>query len=150
MFTYNIQFAGYDHYQSDNKGRTDINHFIRVIEEFSWMEQLKKYNQLQQGCSPTVSAVNAITGHVLWVSIAGIDQNDFNYLVGYVYAKNVKSFLRLGKDKVRTWVDIYNLNDLEPIKDLFTIFFTGDHATLQNKLAREELYESMPVKTIDP
>lgn len=142
MFTYNIQLAGYDYYQYDEKGEVDIQGFIKAIEQFPWMEQLEKYNQIQQGCSATISVTNHTTNNALWVSIAG-NKDNYNYLIGYVYPKATKGFLGLGKEKIKRWIDIYNVDDLVLIKKYFSLFFNGDEALLQEQLHQEEKFQSM-------
>jgi hypothetical protein len=145
MFTYNIQLAGYDYSQYDEKGEVDIQSFIKAIEQFPWMEQLEKYNQIQQGCSATISVTNRNTNNALWISIAG-NKDNYNYLIGYVYPKATKGFLGLGKEKIKRWIDIYNVDDLVLIKNYFSVFFNGDEALLQEQLSQEEKFQSMVAK----
>lgn len=156
MFTYNIQLAGYDYSQYDEKGKTDITNFLQVIEQFPWIEQLEKYDQLQQGCSATVSAVDHTTNTVLWVSAAAegdsynyLKGDSHHYLIGYVYPKTIKGFLGLGAEKVKRWVDIYITDDFNLVKELFTLFFSGHTIMLQQKLSGEEKYQSMASKDKD-
>ncbi len=142
MFTYNIQLAGYDYTQYDEKGEIELHRLINIIEQFPWMEQLEKYNQIQQGCSATISVTNSNTNNVLWISITG-NKDDYNYLIGYVYLKVSKGLFGLGKEKTKRWVDIYNISDLKLVKDLFALFFTGDVTLLQEQLTKEEKFQSM-------
>jgi hypothetical protein len=145
MFTYNIQLAGYDYSQYDEKGEVDIQGFIKAIEQFPWMEQLEKYNQIQQGCSATISVTNLNTNNTLWVSIAG-NRDSYNYLIGYIYPKATKGFLGLGKEKIKRWIDIYNVDDFVLIKNYFSVFFNGDEALLQEQISQEEKFQSMAAK----
>jgi hypothetical protein len=145
MFTYNIQLAGYDYSKYDEKGEVDIQGFIKAIEQFPWMEQLEKYNQIQQGCSATISVTNLNTNNALWISIAG-NRDNYNYLIGYVYPKATKGFLGLGKEKIKRWIDIYNVDDFVLIKNYFSVFFNGDEALLQEQLSQEEKFQSMVAK----
>ncbi len=145
MFNYNIQLAGYDYTQYDEKGEVNIDNFINAIEQFPWIEQLEKYNQIQQGCSATISVTNHNTNNSLWISIAG-DKDNYNYLIGYVYPKATKGFLGLGKEKIKRWVDIYNVGDFVLIKNYFSVFFSSDEALLQEQLSNEEKFQSMAAK----
>lgn len=145
MLTYNIQLAGYDYNHYDEKGEVDLQTFIKVIEQFPWVEQVEKYNQNQQGCSATISVTNLSTNNSLWVSIVG-DKNKYNYLIGYVYPKATKGFLGLGKEKIRNWIDIYNIGDFTLVKNFFFIFFDGNETLLQEQLSQEERFQSMVVK----
>lgn len=145
MFTYNIQLAGYNYNQYDEKGTTDYATFIKVVEQFPWIEQLEKYNDIQQGCSATISVTNLNSYNSLWISITG-DSDTNNHIIGYVYPKSVKTFLGLGKEKTKQWVDIYNIDDSVLIKELFAMFFNNNTLSLQEKLSQEEKFQSMAAK----
>lgn len=43
-FTWNIQMAGYDHNQADQKGETDYQNFQKAFDQFPWNEQIIKAN----------------------------------------------------------------------------------------------------------
>lgn len=142
MFTYNIQLAGYDYNQYDEKGEIDLNNFLNILGRFPWMEQLDRFSEIQQGCSATVSVINTLNNNSLWMSIAG-DRNKYNYLIGYVYPKTTKGFFGLGKEKTTRWVDIYKVNDFNLIKTFFTLFFNGEEVLLQQQLSLEEKFDSI-------
>jgi hypothetical protein len=145
MFTYNIQLAGYNHSQYDEKGVIEGDSFLDLIEQFPWIEQLEAYNLTQQGASATISVINHNTTNVLWVSIGG-NKNEYSYLVGYVYSRISKGILGLGKEKTKRWVDIYQINELASVKNLFTLFFNNNEFLLQDRLSQEEIFQSQAVK----
>src|SRR5688500_6406224 len=74
-FTWNIQLAGYDYNQYDLKGETDYSKFISEFDKFPWLEQLDSHQQIQKGCSPTLSVKDKRTKTSFWVSMPG-DRNN--------------------------------------------------------------------------
>jgi hypothetical protein len=143
MFTYNIQLAGYDYNQYDEKGVVDYEEFINVLLQFSWLEQVKLYDDLRAGCSATLSVTNTITNESLWVSVKG-NVDEYNFLIGYVYLKNVKSFLGLGKEKTKQWVDIYEVDKVDDIAlQFYKYFFKNNIESLTMNLQLEKKFDSM-------
>jgi hypothetical protein len=118
MFTYNIQLAGYPHEKVDEKGQITFNEFTKVFVEFPWMEQLDKYDEIQEGCSATISVKAFDENKSFWVSIAG-NRKKHIYLVGFVYIKAKRGMFGLGKEKMVNWLDIYEIENKEEIKALF-------------------------------
>jgi hypothetical protein len=145
MLTYDIQLAGYDYNQYDEKGEVDLQTFMKIIEQFPWIEQLEKYNENQKGCSATISVTNLSTNNSLWISIVG-NRNNYNFLIGYVYPKTTKGFLGLGKERIKRWIDIFNIDDFVLIKNYFSLFFNGNEKLLQEHLSKEEKFQSMVAK----
>lgn len=43
--TWNVQFAGYDYSQVDQKGETNFDGFIEEVENFPWMEELDSFRK---------------------------------------------------------------------------------------------------------
>jgi hypothetical protein len=142
MFTYNIQLAGYDYSQYDEKGIISYEDFIEVVEQFPWAEQVKKYEDTQTGCSATIAVTNTITNNVLWISVKGTSKK-YDFLIGYVYPKTVKPFLGIGKEKIKRWVDIYVVNHLTIAYKCSDYFFKNHLEQLNEALFMEEKFKSM-------
>jgi hypothetical protein len=142
MFTYNVQLAGYPHEKFDDKGQTNYDAFIRAFDEFPWMEQLDKSDEIQEGSAATLSVVAFGEDKAFWVSIAG-DRKKYVFLVGYVYMKIKKGLFGIGKAKLVKWVDIYEIEDKEELKNLFKLFFDRKFDSLQSKLLELKKFDSM-------
>ena len=142
MFTYNIQLAGYDYKQYDEKGEITLAQFKDVLYSFPWEEQMKKADELKEGCSATVSVVNTMDETSLWVSVAS-DAGKPLFLVGYVYYKEVKGMFGLGKAKTKKWVDIYALKNLDSAMEHFKLYFAGRKEEMVANLSREDKFDSM-------
>jgi hypothetical protein len=146
MFTYNVQLAGYPYEKWDDKGQTNYKEFIKTFDEFPWLEQLDKYNEIQEGCSATLTVLALDENKDFWVSIAG-DRRKHFFLVGYVYKKEKKGWFGFGKGKTIKWVDIYESENKEEIKALFKIFFDKQFDLLKVKLQVLKKFDSMEAYT---
>ena len=140
--TWDIQLSGYDYTQYDKRGEIDYFKFMDEFDKFPWLEQLDKQNKIQKGCSPTLSVNNETLNLGLWVSMAG-DRNDNNYLIGYVYPKEKKGFLGLGKVKTVRWLEIYATRDKRMIKDCFKLFFENDFSKLESTIRQLDEFGQM-------
>jgi hypothetical protein len=145
MFHCTIQLAGYDFEQVDDAGIVNQDSFFSILDDFNWPDQVKKYDEIRQGCSPTISATNQDDDRSLWIS-AYSSPGKINFLIGYVYYKNVKKLFGLGKTETKKWVDIYLISDDPTAKDFFQLFFTKNYPELEKTLSLEKLMDSMPSK----
>ncbi|MBP7557186.1 MAG: hypothetical protein KA821_13010 [Chitinophagaceae bacterium] len=143
MFTYNVQLAGYGFGQADDKGAIDLDEFLHFVQNFPWVEQLRRYQTIREGASATVSAVDILKNTILWISIAGTEKKPI-YLVGYVYMKPVKKFWMPGKIRLKKWVDIFSFYTLDDTIPLFKLFFGGEDEKLAAALSTKEKFDSMP------
>ena len=141
-FTWNVQKSGYDFDQYDDKGETDYENFISEFEKFPWMKQLDYFKYNQGGCSPTLSVKDLKTGKDFWVSMIG-DRNDHDYLIGYIYPKEVTGLFGIGKPKKIRWLKMYLVDDKELVKYCFKLFFIRNHRKLENKIRLLEEYGQM-------
>jgi len=146
MFTCSVQLAGYPHEKFDDKGQITYDEFVTTFDTFPWIEQCLKYDEIKDGCSATVSISSIIDKKDLWASIAG-DANKHIFLIGYNYMKQKKGFFGFGKEKTVKWVDIYEINDQEKIKQLFKLFFDKQFETLQSHLSLLKHFDSMKAYT---
>jgi len=126
-FTWNIQMAGYDHNQTDQKGETNYESFFKAFEEFPWMEQIEIANQNPDKVSPTITVKDLKTGKDFWISMAG-NKNDFGFIIGYIYPKEKKTLFGFGKVKEIRWLEMYNLEDQNKVKELIKLFFNRNSA----------------------
>lgn len=142
MITYNIQLAGYDHLQVDEKGPIDFTGFIQVLHNFPWKAELEKTGGEQfQGVSPTLSAKHKADEKALWVSAFGEPDKPV-FLLGVVYMREKKGFLGLGSSKIVKWVDIYELHNLPDMEAYFALFFRGAYQELKDALMELKLHSA--------
>ena len=141
-FTWDIQLAGYDYKQYDQKGETDYSEFISEFDKFPWLEQLDSYQQIQKGCSPTLSVKDQGTGTSFWVSKSG-ERDNHSYLIGYVYPKEKKGLFGLGKAKEVKWLEIYLTEDTQLVRDCFKLYFDKDLSKLESKIRLLDKYDEM-------
>ena len=144
-FIWNIQRAGYDFNQYDDMGETDFQNFISEFEKFPWLEQLDSFQEKQEGCSPTLSVKDLKSKKDFWVSMAG-DRNDHGYLIGYIYPKEKKGFLGLGKTKTVRWLEIYTTEDKRVVERTFDQFFQRNFIKLENTIRKLDEYGQMEAK----
>ena len=142
MFTYDIQLAGYPFKKFDEKGWIDFDHFVKEFDAFPWVEQLKLRENMQDGCSATLSVKNKLTHNDFWVSIAD-NKGEPLFLVGYVYPKRKRVFWGLGAQKEVKWVEIYEVEKPEEVKRLFHLYFNQEMERLQQDLRRFKKFDEM-------
>src|ERR1044072_3186479 len=98
QFTYDIQLAGYDYDRYDEKGVIDYDVFVRAFDHVPWREQMQARQKVGKGCSATISVTDHPREIDYWVSVAG--EVDPELLLGIVYEKEVKGFLRSEERRV--------------------------------------------------
>lgn len=147
QFTYQVELAGYDFGQSDQKGQIDSLSFTRNFDEFPWAEQVERANQIGK-VAPTLTVDDNVKHEALWVSAMG-DKNKQIFLLGYVYRKEVKSFFGLGKAATRNWIEIYLTEDNAVVKESFRLFFESNADALRLRLASLEKYDEMESRIQD-
>jgi hypothetical protein len=140
IFTYNLQLAGYDYDQYDQKGPLDCAEFKKVFESFDWLEEIRKIEAIKKGCSTTVSVKNQQDQTELWVSAAGAaEDGSLLFFIGYVYKKDVEG----NSFKEKRWLEIYASEGAQPVYENFELFFSNQPDKLLNNLRRLELYTEM-------
>jgi hypothetical protein len=140
-FTYQVELAGYEFGQADQKGETDYDSFIKSFEEFPWNDQVEKANKSQK-VFPTLTVNDNEKNEALWVSAMG-DSRTQTFLIGYVYPKEVRGFFGLGKPRSRKWMEIYLTDDRNVIKECFKDFFAGNSDGLRLRFSTLEKYDEM-------
>jgi|SRR5690554_489145 len=141
-FTWNIQFAGYNHNQADQKGETNYNDFINEFDSFPWLDQIEKANQFPDKSAPTVSIKDLKTGKDFWISMSG-DRNNHGYIIGYIYPKEKKGFLGFGKPKQIKWLEMRLTEDMQTVKELIKNFFDRNYNEFESKIRRLEDFGQM-------
>jgi len=139
VFTWDVQLAGYDYSKSDRKGEVNYSNFINEFDNFPWMEQIDKYQEIRSGCSPTMSVTDNLTGKNFWVSMAG-DSEENIYLIGYIYLKDKTRNIR--------WLEIYLTEYITTVKHNFKLFFNRNFEELESSIRQLELYEQMESKDL--
>lgn len=142
MFILRMQKAGDDYNQFLDRSPVSMEEFLKELDTFPWMEQMEAYLEIGTGASATLSAINTESKVSLWVSIAG-NSNNHTFLLGIVYMKTVKGFLGLGKEKVKKWVDIYEIAEIKTIKEYFTWFFNQEEEEVMSRIRLERRFTSM-------
>lgn len=138
-FTYNFQMSGYDFEKYDEKGNTDYSNFIKEFRLFPWSSQVGKSNG---GSEATISVKNLSNDTDFWVSVMG-EPTDYQFLVGIVYKKEVKSFFGLGKPKTIKWLEIYVAENEYIVENTFALFFKGENIQLMSELTKLPIYGQM-------
>ena len=146
-FIWNIQLAGYDHDQADQKGEVTYQEFINEFEMFPWIEQIEKANQYPDKVSPTISISDLKTEKDFWISMAG-DKNDHEYYLGYIYPKETKTLLGFGKTKTIRWLEMYTTDNQRTVKELIKLYFERDFNKLENSIRSLEEYGQMEAKDL--
>jgi hypothetical protein len=141
-FTWNIQLAGYDFNHSDEKGEINFEKFVKEFDNFPWIEQLESFQKIQKGCSATISVRDHKTELDFWVSIAG-DIKKHAFLIGFVYPKEVKGILGLGKPKTIKWLEIHITEDQDVVKSCFGLFFERKRDDLVTSISKLEKFGEM-------
>ncbi len=141
-FTLEVQMAGYKHEQVDKKGAIDYASFVQEFEQFPWQEQLAYTNNGGSGCSATLSVINHKEKLKLWVSILG-DEEDTQFILGYMYPKEIKRFFGLLSPKLGEWLEMYFVEDKEDVKKLFDLFFEARIDKLENEIRKFELLDEL-------
>jgi len=142
-FTWSVQLAGYEHDRADQKGETDYANFIREFETFPWLEQLERYQQIQQGSSPTMTVKDLKTGKDFWVLMSG-DRDAHGYLIGYTYPKEKKvEGIDSRKAESTRWLEVYLTSDPVSVKECFKRFFDRDYDKLEAKIKRLDPFGEM-------
>ena len=134
-FTWNVQLAGYNHDQVDQKGETDSQSFIQEFDTFPWLDQIEKANQYRNKASPTLSIKDLKTGKVFWISMSG-NRTNHGYIIGYIYPKEKKGFLGLGKPKKIRWLEIRFTEDKQTIRELIKLFFDRNYIDFESKIRK--------------
>ena len=141
-YTWNVQLAGYDYDKYDEKGQTNYAEFITEFDKFPWIDQIKHYQKVQEGCSATLSVNNKESKTSFWVSIMG-DVNNNTFLVGYIYPKRKKNLLRIGKEEQIKWLEIFIAEDKEQIKKYYQLYFSNKLGKLESELKKLQKYGEM-------
>ncbi|MEM6883691.1 MAG: hypothetical protein AAF571_01570, partial [Verrucomicrobiota bacterium] len=135
-FTYSVQEVGYDFDQCDEYGTIDFNSFVDRFRVYSWREQVGKSGG---GSEATLSVTNHVENTILWVSVAGTIEN-FEYLVGLVYAKNIKKYLLFDPEKEIGWVECYLVKESQEVEKLFKDYFEYSLDKFSGLLLRHDLF----------
>ena len=146
-FTWNVQLAGYNHNQADQKGETDYQSFIKEFETFPWIDQIEKANQYQDKVSPTLSVKDLKTEKDFWISMAG-DKINHGYIIGYIYPKVKKGLFGLGKPKQIRWLEIRLTEDTQIVKELIKLFFDRNYNDFELKIRKLEDFGQMQVDAL--
>lgn len=141
-FTWNIQMAGYDHNQADQKGETDYQNFQKAFDQFPWNEQIIKANQSPDRCAPTITASDLKNGKDFWISMAG-NEKEVGYIIGYIYPKKKKTLLGFGKIKTIRWLEMFTAEDKNKIDRLIKLFFNRDYSSFETSIRKLDSFGQM-------
>ena len=146
-FKWDVQLAGYNHNQADQKGEINYEEFIKEFDSFPWIEQIEKASQYPDKSAPTLSVKDLKTGKAFWVSMAG-DRNNHSFLIGYIYPKEKKKLFGVGRARTIKWLEIYLTEEALLVKDCFKFFFERKYDNLETIISQLEQYEQMEAKNL--
>jgi|ThiBio_inoc_biof_1041523.scaffolds.fasta_scaffold02628_7 hypothetical protein len=141
-FTWNIQLAGYNHDQADQKGETNYHDFIREFDAFPWLDQIEKASLFPDKSTPTLSIKDLRTGKDFWISMSG-DRNNHGYIIGYIYPKEKKGLFGFGKPKQIRWLEMRLTEDTKTVKELIKNFFERKYNDFETKIRKLEDFGQM-------
>ncbi len=141
-FTWNVQLAGYNHDQADQKGETNYQNFIKEFDSFPWLDQIEKASQYPDKVSPTLSIKDLKTGKDFWISMSG-DRTNHGYIIGYIYLIEKKGFLGLGKPKQIRWLEMRLTENTQTVRKLTKLFFDRNYDQFEPKIRDLEDFGQM-------
>lgn len=141
-FTWNVQLAGYNHDQADQKGEIIYQDFIAEFDSFPWLDQIEKANQYPDKVSPTISIKDLKTGKDFWISMSG-DRNNHGYIIGYIYPKEKKRFFGLGKVRQIRWLEMRLTENTEKVKELIKMFFDRNYIDFEPTIRKLDDFGQM-------
>ena len=150
-FTWNVQFAGYNHNQANEKGETNYKEFINEFDSFPWLDQIEKATQFPEKSAPTISIKDLKSGKDFWISMSG-DRNSHGYIIGYVYPKEKKRFLGFSKPKQIRWLEMRLTEDKQAVQELIKTFFDRRYNKFEFEIRKLEDFgqmESLDLHDID-
>ena len=142
QFTCACQLAGYAYERSDERGPIDYGEFTVAFDRFPWMQQLRKREELGEGCSATLEVSDHERHLDYWVSIAN-RENQPVFLLGIVYDKEVERWFGLLKPRKIRWVEIYVAPSRNSVLSTFRLFFSGHTEELKQTLRTFEAFDQM-------
>lgn len=113
-------------------GKCDVDEFLAEMERFPWHEQAREALKLKKN-SPTLSVSDLKTDRSFFIS-AAVDSNDrLGYFIGYIYP---------GEEgmRARRYVDIYEVEQMEAIREMVVLFFRRDETALKRLLQKQPKY----------
>lgn len=140
-YTYDIQQAGYEYDQTDEKGELDFDLFVTEFRDFPWLDQVG-LNANTGKSEPTISVKNQDSETSLWVSIIG-DKRENAWLVGYIYPTTKKGLFGLGAAKEVRWLEIYVVEQTDAVEAYFKRYFEGERDSLLASLKNHEKFAEM-------
>jgi hypothetical protein len=133
-FQLNIQHGGSPFDKSENKGSIDYSAFIKLLDQYPWLDEIDKANANQKS-SPTLTVMYTKGMKNLWVSMSG-DRTNHGYLVGYTHIKFMNG-------KTVKWLEIYLPDDKEKVKSLYALFYEKEFDALEKELSHLEKFKEM-------
>ncbi|HLT33226.1 MAG TPA: hypothetical protein VKZ98_05495 [Aquaticitalea sp.] len=141
-FIWDVQLAGYNHDQVDQKGETNYNDFINEFDSFPWLDQIEKANHFSDQSAPTLSIKDLKAGKDFWISMSG-DRSNHGYIIGYIYPKEKKGLFGFGKTKQIRWLETHLTEDTQIVKELIKNFFDRSDNEFESKIRRLEDFGQM-------
>ena len=135
-FTWSLQLAGYDHKHLDQKGIIDLQGFMQEFEKFSWIEQAIDYQELQKGCSATLSIKDQQNDHTLWIS-SYLNVKDHIFILGFIYPVKPKVFLGINWQNKKYIHEGFETQGINKVKSYIELFFKREYKTILSKMKVE-------------
>lgn len=135
-FVWDVLFADQDASQAENKGSTDLAAFLSEMERFPWYDQGVLANEIGK-VSPTLSVTDYKTDRTLFISASVGHNSNLGYFIGYIYPKE-QHFLGCTR-KFRA-IDMYELEDMNVIREMVRLVFDRNEVELHKILSRYPFY----------
>ncbi|WP_332308330.1 hypothetical protein [Herbaspirillum autotrophicum] len=135
MLTYAIQKAGYDYDQLDQQGAIDFDGFMHAINTFPWAEQLRAWDETQDGPLPSLVLQNEKDERALWVMVIGSDLGN-SFQVTAVWMRPHKGMFGLGKEKMVQETATIDIELRQELDQLCRLFCAAQYEDLERDVAR--------------
>ena len=102
------------------------------MERFPWHEQAREALRFRKN-SPTLSVTDLKTDRSFFISSAVDDNDRLGYFVGYIYPGEQGT-------RARRYVSMYEVEQMEAIRETVVLFFRRDEAALKRLLGKHPKY----------
>ena len=113
-------------------GKCDLDDFLVEMERFPWHEQAREALRFRKN-SPTLSVTDLKTDCSFFISSAVDDNDRLGYFVGYIYPGEQGT-------RARRYVSVYEVEQMEAIRETVVLFFRRDEAALKRLLGKQPKY----------
>lgn len=132
VFVWDQLRAHEDPEQVEPVGKCDVDGFLAEMERFPWHEQAREALKFRKN-SPTLSVTDLKTDRSFFISSAVDDKDRLGYFIGYIHPGEEGT-------RARRYVSIYEVEQMEAIREMVVLFFRRDEDALKRLLAEQSKY----------